>query len=384
MQNRSLKNSFTHLYRRATRYYKLFKTPIKWFVFIIVLAIGYKLIPVVILSTMKAPTVEVSVETAQTDKWAEEVKSIGTIVAVQAVIIAPEVGGTVTAIQFKSGDKIESGTPIIQLNNSAEQAELARYTAQLKVANLTLGRSKKLSTKKVESLADFDQKQASAQEAHALVEQAKAIINKKNIKAPFSGILGIRKVNVGDYVQPGTPIVSLTNTNKVYLNFNLPERYSDVLKVGQKIIFTVDAYTHEEFEGVITTIDPQISETSRNISLQASANNKDDKLKSGMFSSIQVILTDSNKVITVSESAIDYGLYGSSIFIVDKNKEGDLIARKQFIKTGMHKKGRVAITQGVQDSEQIVTAGQLKLNTGARISISTDKGPTIPQVLPNS
>ncbi|MBW8310064.1 MAG: efflux RND transporter periplasmic adaptor subunit [Candidatus Paracaedibacteraceae bacterium] len=378
----SIKNSIQRLGRRAIRYYKLFKTPIKWFAVIVGLAIGYKLIPVIILSNMKPPSVMVNVEKAQESEWAEEIKAIGTIAAVQAVTLSPEVGGTVVAIHFESGDKVNEGAKLITLNDAAEQADLLRYKAQLEISQLTLGRSEKLSSRKVESLAEYDQKKAKVDETEALVAQAYAAIGKKNIQAPFSGTLGIRLVNLGDYLSAGTPIVTLTNSDKLFINFNLPERYANVIKVGQKIIFTVDAYKDAEFEGVLTTIDPQISKDARNIAIQASADNKNNKLQSGMFADIRVVLPQDTKAITINETAIDYGLYGSSIYIVDKNEAGDLIARKQFVKTGIQRKGRIAIFQGLKADEQVVTAGQLKLNHGAHISISDDKGPAIPSIMP--
>ncbi|WP_051908689.1 efflux RND transporter periplasmic adaptor subunit [Candidatus Odyssella acanthamoebae] len=378
----SVKNSFHHLLRRAIRYYKLFKTPIKWFVVIVGLAIGYKLIPVIILSNMKPPSVMVNVETAQESEWAEEIKSIGTIAAVQAVTISPEVGGSVVAIHFESGDKVSEGTKLITLNDAAEQADLLRYKAQLEISKLTLDRSTKLSSREVEARARYDEKKAKVDETEALVAQASAVIEKKNIQAPFSGNLGIRQINLGDYLQPGTSIVTLTNSDKLFINFNLAERYANVVKVGQKIIFSVDAYKNEEFEGVITTIDPQISKDARNIAIQASADNKNHKLQSGMFGDIRVVLPTDTKAITVNETAIDYGLYGSSVYIVDKNEAEELIARKQFVKTGIQRQGRIAITDGVKAGEQIVTAGQLKLNNGAHISISDDKGPATPPITP--
>lgn len=382
MAKLSVKKSSIQLWRRTVRYYKLFKTPIRWFVLIIALAIGYKMIPFIVLSNMKQPAIMVSVETAKEQEWSEEIRSIGTIAAVQAITISPEVGGTVVGIHFESGDTISQGDKLITLNDAAEQADLLRYQAQLEVSRLTLERSKKLSKRQVESLADYDQKKARFDETEALVAQAKAIIDKKNIRAPFSGILGIRQVNLGDYLQPGTPIVTLTNPEKLYINFNVPERYANVIRTGQQVVFTVDTHLDKEFEGVITTVDPQIDKDIRNIAIQASADNPDNMLKSGMFADIRVILPQEDKTVTVSESAIEYGLYGSSVYVVDKNENDELIVRKQFVKTGIHRKGEVAVLEGVKTGEQVVTAGQLKLNNGARISISDDKGPAKPDVLP--
>ena len=378
----SLKKKIASLRRRTIRYFKLFKTPIIWFCVIIGLAIGYKMVPVVILSTMKPPATSVSATPSLQENWADEIRSIGTITATKAIIIAPEVNGTVSAIHFESGVQVKDGQRIITLNDSAEQADLDRYMAQLEITKLTLARSKKLSTQKVESKADFDQKKANMDQAQALVDQAKAVIAKKNITAPFSGTLGIRKVNLGDYLQAGNPVVTLTNDDKLFIDFNVAERFADKIKVGQKIFFTVDAMGTQEFEGIITSIDPQISQDIRNIQIQATTANTDHRLKSGMFATIRIVLSDEKPTVTVPETAIEHGLYGSSVYVVDKTDPQNLTVKKTFIKIGTHRKGRTSITSGLAKDEMVVTAGQLKLNNGAAVTLSDDPGPEIPEVTP--
>ena len=370
------------LWRRTIRYFKLFKTPIIWFCVIIGLAIGYKLVPVVILSTMKPPATSVSATPSLQENWADELRTIGTITATKAIIIAPEVNGTVSAIHFESGVQVKDGQKIITLNDLAEQADLDRYMAQLEITKLTLERSKKLSTQKVESKADFDQKKANMDQAQAFVDQAKAIIAKKNITAPFSGTLGIRKVNLGDYLQAGNPVVTLTNDNKLFIDFNVAERFADKIKVGQKIFFTVDAMGIQEFEGTITSIDPQISQDIRNIQIQATAANADQKLKSGMFATIRIVLSNEKPIVTVPETAIEYGLYGSSVYVVDQTDLKNLVVKKTFIQIGTHRRGRTSIASGLAKDELVVTAGQLKLNNGAAVILSDDPGPKIPEVTP--
>ncbi len=377
-----LEKEAVSLIRRAVRYFKLFKTPIIWFCVIVGLAIGYKLVPVVILSNMKPPAASVSATPALEEKWADELQAIGTITATKAITIAPEVNGTVTGIHFESGAKIAREDKIISLNDSAERADLDRYLAQLEITKLTLERSKKLSTQKVESKADFDQKKANMDQAQALVDQAKATIAKKNITAPFSGVLGIRKVNLGDYLQAGTAVVTLTNDNHLFINFNIAERFADKIKTGQTIYFTVDAMGSTEFEGNITSIDPQISQDIRNVSIQATAENKEGKLKSGMFATIRIVLSDKKPTITIPETAIEYGLYGSSVYIIDQADPKNMTVKKSFIKTGANRKGRVAILSGMTKDDLIVTAGQLKLNNGAAITLSDDPVPTIPETTP--
>ncbi len=377
-----LEKETVSLIRRAVRYFTLFKTPIIWFCVIIGLAIGYKLVPVVILSNMKPPAASVSAIAAVEANWADELKSIGSIAATKAITIAPEVNGTVTAIHFESGAKVKQNDKIISLNDSAERADLERYKAQLEIAKLTLERSQKLSRQKVESRADYDQKKANLDQAQALVDQASATIAKKNLVAPFTGTLGIRRVNLGDYLQAGTSVVTLTNDETIFIDFNVAERYADKLKTGQTIYFTVDAMGPHEFEGQITSIDPQISQDIRNISIQATAKNEDGKLKSGMFANIRIVLSDKKPTITVPETAIEYGLYGSSVYVIDQTDPKNMTAKKTFVKTGDNRKGRVAVLSGVKKDDLVVTAGQLKLNNGAAVILSDDPTPTVPDVTP--
>ncbi len=377
-----LEKEAVSLIRRIVRYFKLFKTPIIWFCVIIGLAIGYKLVPVVILSNMKPPAASVSAIAAVEENWADELRSIGSIEATKAITIAPEVSGTVTAIHFESGTKVKQDDKIISLNDSAEKADLDRYLAQLDIAKLTLSRSQKLSTQRVESKADYDQKKANMEQAQALVDQSKATIAKKNLVAPFTGTLGIRKANLGDYLQAGTPIVTLTNDDQLFIDFNVAERFADKIKPGQTIYFTVDAMGPHEFEGKITSIDPQISRDIRNISVQATAKNEDGKLKSGMFANIRIILSDKKSTITVPETAIEYGLYGSSVYIIDQTDPKNMTVKKSFVKTGDNRKGRVAVLSGVTKDDLVVTAGQLKLNNGAAVILSDDPTPTVPDVTP--
>ncbi len=176
--------------------------------------------------------------------------------------------------------------------------------------------------------------------------------------------------------------MTLTNDNHLFINFNIAERFADKIKTGQTIYFTVDAMGSTEFEGNITSIDPQISQDIRNVSIQATAENKEGKLKSGMFATIRIVLSDKKPTITIPETAIEYGLYGSSVYIIDQADPKNMTVKKSFIKTGANRKGRVAILSGMTKDDLIVTAGQLKLNNGAAITLSDDPVPTIPETTP--
>jgi multidrug efflux system membrane fusion protein len=372
--------------KRVRRYYRLFRKTIWGFVLLIGGALAYKFLPLLYFSTLTQPPISVSTEIVKGEDWAREIPVIGSLSAVNSVILSNEVGGIVQEIGFESGQDIRKGGPIIGLTDDVEKADLKRYEAQLSLSKVTLSRSKQLVKTAAESHANRDTKLAQYEETEALVQQAKAIIEKKNITAPFAGKLGIRQVGLGQYLQPGTPIVTLTDLNKLYVNFNVSERFRTILAVGQKIRFRVEAFPQKDFEGTITTIEPQISEETRNVTVQATYDNKGLDLSPGMFTDVRIILPQKETIISVPETAINYGLYGDSVYGVVVNRDTGkerLIAKRLYVKVGDHRKGRVAILSGLEAGQRIVTHGQVKLDDGAIVSLSADKGPQIPEHLTN-
>lgn len=330
----------------------------------------------------KPPPTMVTAAEAKSEVVPNLLTAVGSLVAVHQVDVSADVNGRVTEIKFKPGTRVEAGTPLVQLFDAPEQGDLANYKAQATVAQQSLDRAKQLAARQFGPQATVDQAQAAYDQAQAGIAKTEALISQKLVRAPFAGELGVRKVEVGQYLTAGTPIVSLTDLSQLWANFTVTEKDSGSLKVGQTVRLKVDAYPGRTFDGKITTIEPQISADTRNIRVQATIANPEKILKPGMFVTTTVVLPDKPAVITVPETAVDYTLYGDSVFVITEKKEADgktsLSAVRTFVQTGKRVDGRVEIIKGVKPGDKVVAVGQLKLQSGAAVSISTDPAPPIP------
>lgn len=330
----------------------------------------------------KPPPTVVTAAEAKSEVVPNLLTAVGSLVAVHQVDVSADVNGRVTEIKFKPGTRVEAGTPLVQLFDAPEQGDLANYKAQATVAQQSLDRAKQLAARQFGPQATVDQAQAAYDQAQAGIAKTEALISQKLVRAPFAGELGVRKVEVGQYLTAGTPIVSLTDLSQLWANFTVTEKDSGSLKVGQTVRLKVDAYPGRTFDGKITTIEPQISADTRNIRVQATIANPEKILKPGMFVTTTVVLPDKPAVITVPETAVDYTLYGDSVFVITEKKEADgktsLSAVRTFVQTGKRVDGRVEIIKGVKPGDKVVAVGQLKLQSGAAVSISTDPAPPIP------
>jgi membrane fusion protein, multidrug efflux system len=330
----------------------------------------------------KPPPVAVSAAEAKSEVVPNLLTAVGGLAAVHQVDVSADVNGRVTEIKFEPGTHVEAGTPLVQLFDAAEQGDLASFKAQATVAQLSLDRAKQLASRQFGPQATVDQAQAAYDQAMAGIAKTEALISQKLVRAPFSGDLGVRKVEVGQYLTAGTAIVSLTDLSELWANFTVTEKDSGNLKVGQPVRLKVDAYPGRTFDAKITTIEPQISTDTRNIRVQATISNPEKILKPGMFVTTTVVLPDKPAVVTVPETAVDYTLYGDSVFVITEKKEADgktsLSAVRTFVQTGNRVEGRVEIVKGVKPGDKVVAVGQLKLQSGAAVSISTDPAPQIP------
>jgi multidrug efflux system membrane fusion protein len=328
------------------------------------------------------PPATVTVAEAKSEVIPNLLTAVGELAAVHQVNVTSDVSGRVTDILFTSGSDMQAGSPLVQLFDAPEQADLANFKAQATVAQLSLDRAKQLAARQFGPQATVDQAQAAYDQANAGIAKTQAIISQKLVRAPFSGDLGVRKVEVGQYLTAGTAIVSLTDLSELWANFTVTEKDSGNLKVGQPVRLKVDAYPGRTFDAKITTIEPQISADTRNIRVQATVSNPEKILKPGMFVTTTVVLPDKPAVVTVPETAVDYTLYGDSVFVITEKKEADgktsLSAVRTFVQTGSRVEGRVEIVKGVKPGDKVVAVGQLKLQSGAAVSISTDPAPQIP------
>jgi multidrug efflux system membrane fusion protein len=337
-------------------------------------------------ATMKPPPTPVTAAEAKSEVIPNLINAVGDLAAVHQVNVTSDVNGRITNIMFQAGSTVKAGTPLVQLFDGPEQGDLASFKAQVKVAELNLDRAKQLASRQFGPQATVDTAQAAFDQAQAGIARTEAVISQKLVRAAFDGDLGVRRVEVGQYLTAGTQIVTLTDLSAVFANFTVTEKDSGTLKVGQTVRIKVDAYPGRQFEGKLTTIEPQISSDTRNIRVQATIQNPEKILKPGMFATTTVVLPDKPAVITVPETAVDYTLYGDSVYLITEKKEDDgktsLTAVRTFVQTGDRIDGRAVIVRGLKAGDKVVQVGQLKLQSGVAVAISSDPAPQIPAKAP--
>jgi membrane fusion protein (multidrug efflux system) len=336
------------------------------------------------LSQMTPPPVTVSSEPARTERWIEQLTSIGTLIASEGVDINTQVAGVVTEVSIESGQDVKQGAKLVQLDIAVETADLASNKATLQEAEVAYQRQTDLIAKRVTSEANLDQARAKRDTAVAAVNRTEAVIAQKAIKAPFSGRLGIRKVEKGQYVSPGMALVSLQALDPIRVDFPMPEQVIGKLKVGQTVEVTVDAYPGQIFRGQIQSLDARVAQDTRTLLVRGLLANPDRRLLPGMFANVVVLAGAPADVTTVPRTAVTYSLYGDNVYVVksappkpgqpspggaSQSNEPQLIAERRFVKTGQVRDDRVAIATGLAAGEEVVTTGQIKLNPGASIRI---------------
>lgn len=335
------------------------------------------------------PAMPVAVAEAVSSDLPKFLTGIGTFQAVHQVTVAPEVGGRVVQISFEPGVTVRAGDPLVQLNDAPDRGDLANYQAIARNADLQLKRSKELLGRQFTPQATVDQNQAALDEANAQIAKTQAMIAQKLIRAPFDGELGIRQVDLGQYLNPGGAIVTLTDLDHLYVNFTLPERDSSKLSVGQAVQIKVDAFPDKAFDAKLSTIEPQIVADTRTIKLQATLDNPGHLLRPGMFANVAVVLPPQPDVVSVPETAVDYSLYGDSVFLVkadgtDSGGKPVFKVTRTFVKTGDRFNGRVAITEGVRPGDKVAASGQLRLLTGMPVVIVPSDTLKIPAQVPTN
>ena len=330
----------------------------------------------------KPPPSSVSIAEAKSEVIPNLLTAVGGLAAVHQVDVTSDVSGRITDIMFAPGATVKAGNPLVQLFDAPDQADLANFKAQATVAQLSLDRAKQLASRQFGPQATVDSAQAAYDQAQAGIAKTEAIISQKLVRAPFDGELGVRHVEVGQFLTAGTQIVTLTDLSTLYANLTVTEKDSAALKVGQTVRILVDAYPGRTFEGKITAIEPQIATDTRNIRVQATLENPDHILKPGMFATTTVVLPDKPAVVTIPETAVDYTLYGDSVFLITEKPADDgktsLTSVRTFVRTGNRINGRAEILTGLKPGDRVVAVGQLKLQSGAAVAISTDQPPPIP------
>ena len=320
-------------------------------------------------------TVTISTSVAESEVWTPTINAIGSLVAINGVQVSPELSGMVIDIKFQSGEMVKAGQPLIQLDARTDQQDLNNLEAQLQLAQIKYNQQVALFQTKSTSQTSLDESRAQLQEAQASVQKTQVLIDQKTIKAPFSGKIGIRTINLGQYVSPGNELASLQSLNPLHAQFTLPEQHLKNLHVDQPIEFQVSNYPNEIFKGKISALDATVNPQTRNILVEATVPNDHLRLYPGMFAKISVLLPTKEKVISVPQTAVSFSLYGSAIFVVteegkDENGKPILKAYQRYITTGNMQNNKVAVTKGLKAGEIVVTSGQLKLVNGTPVTVN--------------
>jgi multidrug efflux system membrane fusion protein len=331
------------------------------------------------------PPTPVAAAPAEIGPMPRYLDGIGTLTAVREVQVSPEVAGRVERIDFTAGGSVEAGAPLVQLNDAPERADLAAFQASEKLAIANLERTQQLVRRDFATQAKMDENQEALEAARAGIARSQAVIDQKAIKAPFAGQLGLRRVEVGQYVDPGNMLVTLTDLSRLYATFTLPEQDRSEVAVGQTVELRADAFPGEVFTGAVTAIEPQIDPATRVMRVQATLENPERRLLPGMFVNARVVLPPVPGVVSVPETAVDRTLYGDSVFVVaEDGMDGDgkpkHKAVQTFVEIGPHFGGRVAIVRGVAPGDVVVGSGQLKLQNGAAVVVGAD--PLTPPATP--
>ena len=321
------------------------------------------------------PPQAVSTTVVENAVWQPNVEVIGSLQAAQATDLATEVNGLITQIHFKSGEHVKAGEVLLKLNDAPLQAQLAQLKASAALAKQNLDRDRAQLKIKAVSQAVVDSDMATLKGAEAQIKQQEALIDQKTLKAPFSGKLGIRKVDLGEYLPAGTAVVSLQKLDPMYLDFTIPQSELSLIEVGKKISITTNAFAGKTFEGKIKAIEPQVNTSTRNITVRAEIGNPDGLLLPGLFATAKVNQGEERQYLTLPSTAIAYNPYGSTVFIVKDEGKDDkgkpkLTVEQRVVTTGATRGDQVAILSGLKAGETVVTAGQLKLRNGAPVFIN--------------
>jgi membrane fusion protein (multidrug efflux system) len=320
------------------------------------------------------PPEAVTTVVATQDKWPSTLNAIGTMAAVRGVTVAADLAGIVDQIEFESGQTVQEGQVLVVLDTRQEQAQMAAAEAQRVLARLNFNRMQELLDQKVVSKAEYDSATAESREAEAKVGEIRASIERKTIRAPFTGILGIRQVNRGQYLASGTPVVPLQSLNPIYVNFGVPQQAMADVRVGRDVHLTAENLGHLEFVAHVTAIDSVVDPTTRNIQVQATLVNPGGQLRPGMFVQTQLTLGASQPVIAVPASAVNYAPYGDSVFIVTDMKDDKGHAyrgvRQQIVKLGPARGDQIAVLSGINRGDEVVTSGVFKLRNGAKVLVN--------------
>ena len=340
---------------------------------------------------MPQPPVAITTFDAAQQSWSTPLEAVGTLVAVNGTDVTTEAGGVVRKLSFEPGQPVKAGTVLVELNTDNELAVLRSSEAAAKLAVVQRDRWRELGETQLVSKAEVEERATQAATSIAQVEAQRALIAQKTIRAPFDGVLGIRKVNLGQFISPGTPIVGLQQLDPIFLDFTLPEQQLPLIETGATLQAVVDSLPGEQFEGTITAIEPSVDAGTRNFMVQATLANPDGKLRPGAFARVGLAVGGEQSVVVIPQTAVTFNPYGNAVYVVSEKPadpeapktEGEdaqqgptLIVRQRFIKTGATRGDLIAVTDGLKPGERVATSGLLKLRNDAVVTINNKVQPS--------
>ena len=330
-------------------------------------------------AAMQPPPDAVTTIVTAREEWPATLNAIGTVAAVQGVTVSADLSGIVDRIAFESGKTVAKGDVLVQLDTRQEQAQLAGAESQLQLTRLNFERMQGLVQQDAVSRAEYDAAAAAHKQAEARLGEIRATVERKTIRAPFSGVLGIRQVNLGQYLTDGAPVVPLQSLDPVYVNFGVPQQEAAQMRPGRSVRITVGELGESEFAGRVSAIDSVVDQTTRNVQVQATLANPGGKLRPGMFVQAQVMLGAGRSIVALPVSAVNYAPYGDSVFVVTdmKNPQGQSYrgVRQQVVKLGAARGDQIAVLSGLNAGEEVVTSGVFKLRNGAPVQVNNTVQP---------
>ncbi len=338
------------------------------------------------MDSMPQPPVTITAASARSEHWARTIEAVGTVVAVNGTQVTTEAAGVVAAIRFESGQSARKGEVLVELDTTTEQATLRSLEAGLHLAISQRDRFRELFTRnQAVAKADLDEREADAERLQAEAAVQRALIARKTIRAPFDGVLGVRRVNLGQYLAPGDAIVSLQSLDPIYVDFSLPEQQLDAVAAGQPVEVTLDAVPGQSFIGTVTAIEPQIDTATRNFLAQATLDNPEQRLRPGAFARIKAEVGNGEHVVVIPQTAISFNPYGNSVYVIAEREpssepaaaaaqaDGETgpkrVVRQRFVQTGATRGDLIVVSQGLRPGERVATSGLLKLGNDAEVVI---------------
>jgi len=331
-------------------------------------------------ASFTAPPERVNAVTVRAVVWQPRVSAVGTVKAFQGTTVSTEADGVVREILFEAGSRVAAGDILVQLDAEVEQAQLRSAEASAELAQSSYERAQELKSERYLSDADLDQAQANQKQARAQLDDIRALTARKTVRAPFSGRLGIRQISKGQYLAKGSGVVSLQSLDSVHVDFSLPQQRLGDLAEGLTVVVASDAYPDESFNGVITAINPEVDDVTRNVRVQATVPNPDERLRPGMFVTMNLILAQHEEVLIIPTTAVQHAPFGDSVFVIEESESNEggspqLVVRQQVVQLGARRGDFVTVTSGVEGGERIVSTGPFKLRPGTPVVIDNSLAP---------